>query len=1694
LSPSPRASLSSTAGATIRSPGRPGSGFDRVPRIRFIEPSRAVSVTVTAGEPPFETKGAESDHGTEERARPRGDRPPIDADSPSAPAEASGAYGSRAVSPTQIGEFVRLNGCPQYHAYEFTPGAKEAERERKDWKEAFEPLSPLLAVEGETFERDCEQRLAAGTFDVVDHTECEDHEGTVAALRAVLDRVRSRLPGSEPIVTSQTYLDGTIGAWAVAGNADFLVFQSTPRGVHVRILDAKAAHEQKTYQQVQVATYTLLLRTLLADMELPCEVRVSGGVLTRESDFDAVTPEELPDFDLTPRETDVRRLLVAGGVFDRLVKGESDEGESEDDETKGDGSEGEGGGTGTRTNEIGSEPAYQLGPKCHGCSYKEACYTNAIESKSNALLGLTRGEQARLAEAGIETIAELAALCYPPENPRPYEYDRLEPVPERRDQYRTLVAEPGLGERLPGYVQRAQAMVGRFDPDHLYGRAEHEAPWLLGAGDGTLPADDPPYDAELPIARRSLIRVYIHVVYDHRRNRIAMASACVTSSRHGDRGYDPVAVAELTAGVPDDPEEADAVETALLESFVEDLFDAIRVVAARTDRAGRAPLHVYFYADSEREALVEATKRHAEVPEAAALRDLLGLRGACSDGPDADTDDEAVGTTGSTAAGGIGDGGGAGDAGSAVSVGTALGDGPAADQPMVSVVEREFRARKASKIPTTGIVAAIGQLTPDENALGPSDWTYTRTDGTKVDLREAFRYRLFDDEVPYRETGDGSGGDGSDGGVELLCEPAEADGYYPSRARRGADVPLEYVWAATGRLTDDVVEEITSGEGHGPVEPFRWVDGDGETRIGREDLLELGRTLAAGVAHVERGLRYRSSDVTERKRPIDLASLDSFSLGDAAVGRGARDFLDIEYATGRREALSHYALPVVQRIRTGESVPVVVEHVSEHEGDLRVEGRLPYDKLFEEGGRVARSCRVKGADESGGGSWMVANELDRAGNPKGSTSPRAIECGVPVTVSHLDPDRREIAFSAADRFPRSSRYESWHRGWTTDATEADDRTVHVTEGDVFVLDPGTDDVNGQRAFDVLSGPGDDANSLGELLDDLARGSREEPTIEGADEEAIAAFLDWLEASPGLAPNPEQSEFVRETEGQISLLQGPPGTGKTSGALALAVLSRVLAADSSGTPFAGLVVGESHKAVDEVAADVADCYERYRDDSGAPGSLADLDIVRLRDAPADTDAGAAKATESPIEYLDYYADTDRVEELAGRLLSSQRGPQRTFGDLGGFEAGGSGGSSGSSAGEASETPVLVFATPGRLYGLVKAIGRAARDVSGNAVFEEGRSFFDLLAVDEASMMRLPSFLLCGAFVHDDAQVLVAGDHRQMPPVRVHDWEAEDRRPIEQVAPYCSALDFCRLLRGEDVDGVDAEELTLAREATLPVTRLEETYRCHGVVADFLAEHVYRHDEIDYRSSVTETIETTGTADGSDADRSEGLAAALGDAPLTLVLHEEAASQQVNPTEAALTAAIADSLPEAGVVTPHNAQKGLLGSHLGENAEVDTVERFQGGERESIVVSATASDPDFLEAERDFILNPNRLTVAMSRMQRKLVVVASKSVFEVVPPDTDGYERARLWKGLYEDLDVLDRDPEWCGTVGDFAGGGRVAPDGGDDINGDDGDDAASAGESGGRSASGAIASGVDADAGVEIYSLGSSPSSPTDNSE
>jgi uncharacterized protein len=314
---------------------------------------------------------------------------------------------------------------------------------------------------------------------------------------------------------------------------------------------------------------------------------------------------------------------------------------------------------------------------------------------------------------------------------------------------------------------------------------------------------------------------------------------------------------------------------------------------------------------------------------------------------------------------------------------------------------------------------------------------------------------------------------------------------------------------------------------------------------------------------------------------------------------------------------------------------------------------------------------------------------------------------------------------------------------------------------------------------------------------------------------------------------------------------------------------------------------------------------------------------------------------------------------------------------------------------------------------------------------GEGFFDLLVVDEASMMRLPELILSGSFLTKNSQIVVAGDHRQLPPIVAHNWEKEDRRTLEEMASFLSAMDFLRLLRNEDL-GLD--RIKCSNPADIPAERLCESHRCHSVIAEFLREWVYEKDKIDFHSDQQHKLMPVKA-------KTDGLNVALSpENVFVLIVHDEAESFQSNVVEASIVKALVENISSenVGIITPHNAQKGLLKNLLSEgyeNMRVDTVERYQGGEADFIIISSTVSDPDYVRTESEFLLNLNRINVAISRMKKKLVIIASRSIFEFMPQDARDYDRALLWRGISQTVGyTADSKANWAGDLSVFLGKG------------------------------------------------------------
>jgi DNA replication ATP-dependent helicase Dna2 len=112
-------------------------------------------------------------------------------------------------------------------------------------------------------------------------------------------------------------------------------------------------------------------------------------------------------------------------------------------------------------------------------------------------------------------------------------------------------------------------------------------------------------------------------------------------------------------------------------------------------------------------------------------------------------------------------------------------------------------------------------------------------------------------------------------------------------------------------------------------------------------------------------------------------------------------------------------------------------------------------------------------------------------------------------------------------------------------------------------------------------------------------------------------------------------------------------------------------------------------------------------------------------------------------------------------------------------------------------------------------------------------------------------------------------------------------------------------------------------------------------------------------------------------------------------------------------------EIGVVVPYRAQSRLIRSlirrNLGDDEPikkivVDTVERMQGQERDVIIVSFTTASPKYAAQMADFLFQPQRLNVAVTRPRTKLILVGSRHVLEADEFDITKKETMDMMRDL------------------------------------------------------------------------------------
>ncbi|MFL5300543.1 MAG: AAA domain-containing protein [Anaeromyxobacteraceae bacterium] len=266
----------------------------------------------------------------------------------------------------------------------------------------------------------------------------------------------------------------------------------------------------------------------------------------------------------------------------------------------------------------------------------------------------------------------------------------------------------------------------------------------------------------------------------------------------------------------------------------------------------------------------------------------------------------------------------------------------------------------------------------------------------------------------------------------------------------------------------------------------------------------------------------------------------------------------------------------------------------------------------------------------------------------------------------------------------------------------------------------------------------------------------------------------------------------------------------------------------------------------------------------------------------------------------------------------------------------------------------------------------------------RRRFALAVVDEATQAVEPAAYL--ALLRADRAVL-AGDHLQLPPT------------VLSAAAQEGGLGVSLFERLAAAHG-DAVKVTLA-----------EQHRMNEAIMRFPSDALYggllrAHPRVAHHAlddAPLEVVDTSGrgfedaTPEGSDSKVNEG-EAALAAAEVERVL--------------ALGVAPAD----VAVIAPYDGQvqrlRQLLAARLDEGLEVDTVDGFQGREKEAVVVSLVRAND---AGEVGFLADVRRMNVALTRARKKLVVVGDGATVARHPFYRAFFDHAQAtgaWRSAWE----------------------------------------------------------------------------------
>ena len=246
-------------------------------------------------------------------------------------------------------------------------------------------------------------------------------------------------------------------------------------------------------------------------------------------------------------------------------------------------------------------------------------------------------------------------------------------------------------------------------------------------------------------------------------------------------------------------------------------------------------------------------------------------------------------------------------------------------------------------------------------------------------------------------------------------------------------------------------------------------------------------------------------------------------------------------------------------------------------------------------------------------------------------------------------------------------------------------------------------------------------------------------------------------------------------------------------------------------------------------------------------------------------------------------------------------------------------------------------------------------------------FDFIFFDEAGQLSISKVIASSL---SSKNIVMIGDHMQLPQPSLGIIEGESSlSPIEY------------LIRDKN---------TISNEKGI---FLEKTYRMHSNICDFISNSFYEKRLIaDKNNANQKVLQNNGESIKNgiylvDLNHSSSSVQNIKEVNYIQNIYKNLIQKNwINRSSEKDQITNKDIL----VVSPFNAQVNLLKENLPKNAQIGTIDNFQGQEAPIVIISYTSSDPENIPRGSDFFFDFRRLNVSLSRAKCMGIIILNNKL--------------------------------------------------------------------------------------------------------